>query len=155
MNKKLRKEKLLILGIGNVLMGDDGAGVKVIEELSARALPPHITLLNGEVRGINIMEVLEEHKKILVVDAIKTRERDALVHLSAENFTVAPRALSTHGLDFHTTLMLFKTLGGVTSGITILGIPIEEVIPGTKLSTKTRDFMTKALDLITNEIIGV
>ena len=43
------ESRLLILGIGNVLLGDEGVGVKVIRNLENKQLPDHVDLLDGEL----------------------------------------------------------------------------------------------------------
>jgi len=60
----------LVLGIGNVLRKDDGAGVRVIELLRERGLPESVRLLDGGTAGLDLLPYLEGADRIIVVDAL-------------------------------------------------------------------------------------
>ena len=64
-------ERVLILGIGNVLWADEGFGVRCVETLATRvALPDHVRLLDGGTQGLYLLPFLEEADAMLVFDAI-------------------------------------------------------------------------------------
>jgi len=58
---------ILILGIGNLLMGDEGLGVHLIRELETEELPPGVALLDGGTAGFNLMSWLEDHRHVAVL----------------------------------------------------------------------------------------
>jgi hydrogenase maturation protease len=62
-------EKVLILGLGNTLRGDDGAGPAVIAALSLMDLPPHVELLDGGTPGLETVLLLEGYERAIIVDA--------------------------------------------------------------------------------------
>lgn len=59
----------LVLGIGNVLQGDEGVGVHVIRRLQKASLPPDVTCLDGGTGGLVLLEPMQEATRILLVDA--------------------------------------------------------------------------------------
>jgi hydrogenase maturation protease len=62
---------LLVLGLGNVLCGDDGLGVAAIEELARRyRLPPDVTVLDGGTLGLDLLGALGEARAAVLVDAV-------------------------------------------------------------------------------------
>jgi hydrogenase maturation protease len=65
--------KTIILGIGNLLLGDEGAGVHIINRLKAQELPPHVRLIDGATGGFSLIPVFEKYKndKFIIIDAIK------------------------------------------------------------------------------------
>ena len=64
--------KTLVLGLGNVLLQDEGVGVRVIERLQAAyAFPNDVTVLDGGTLGLDLLHVLEESDRAVVVDAVK------------------------------------------------------------------------------------
>ncbi len=65
--------KTIVLGIGNVLLGDEGIGVKVIKELEKEDLPGHVKLIDGATAGFGLLPILEKYKncKVLIIDAIR------------------------------------------------------------------------------------
>src|SRR5690348_7528678 len=61
--------KTLVLGLGNVLMGDEGIGVYVVRELGKRELPPNVECLDGGTGGFTLLEPLENADRIVIIDA--------------------------------------------------------------------------------------
>lgn len=59
----------LVIGIGNSLLTDDGAGVHVIEQLRDAGLPDHVELLDGGTLGFALLEIVEAAERLIVVDA--------------------------------------------------------------------------------------
>ena len=60
---------MLVLGIGNLLMGDEGVGVHVVRRLEAVPLPAGVELLDGGTGGFNLLPHLESHPRVIIVDA--------------------------------------------------------------------------------------
>jgi hydrogenase maturation protease len=61
--------KTLVLGLGNVLMGDEGIGVYVVRELEKLPLPPDVECLDGGTGGFTLLEPLESADRIILIDA--------------------------------------------------------------------------------------
>jgi len=63
---------ILVLGIGNALMNDDGFGVRVIEKLQEEyRFPAEVTVLDGGTLGLDLLPRLEEADKLLIIDAVE------------------------------------------------------------------------------------
>jgi hydrogenase maturation protease len=61
---------ITVLGIGNILLSDDGVGVHVINRLKAEyEFPEHVRLMDGGTKGLDLLPYLEECDKILIIDA--------------------------------------------------------------------------------------
>ena len=60
---------VLILGIGNYLMGDEGVGVHLVRELEKETLPEGVDLLDGGTAGFQLMEYVEKYPVVIMVDA--------------------------------------------------------------------------------------
>jgi len=92
-------EAILVLGIGNLVMGDDGAGVRVVQELQKRyVFPPHVEVMDGGTLGLDLLPKLEGIGRLLMVDAVETGgEPGTLVRLVGEEFPLPckPRFLRT------------------------------------------------------------
>ncbi|RKX57020.1 MAG: hydrogenase HupD [Thermodesulfobacteriota bacterium] len=64
-------QKYIILGIGNVLLSDEGVGVKVVQDLKAQYnFPEGVELIDGGVGSFSLLSYIESAKKLIVVDAI-------------------------------------------------------------------------------------
>lgn len=60
---------ILILGVGNILLHDEGVGIHAIFELEKEAWPPHVSLLDGGTGGIHLTGELQEYDTIIMIDA--------------------------------------------------------------------------------------
>ena len=69
------KAHTLILGIGNPLMADDGAGVQVIELLRRESLPAGIRVQDGGTAGVGLVPEMEGHQRLILVDCATMGER--------------------------------------------------------------------------------
>jgi hydrogenase maturation protease len=64
-----KQEKTLVLGLGNVLMGDEGVGVHVVRALEKHPLPANVECLDGGTGGFVLLEPLQSAGRVLIVDA--------------------------------------------------------------------------------------
>ncbi len=87
---------LLVLGIGNVLLRDDGVGVQVVRELEGRVergeleLPPDTELLDGGTLGLDLLPRISDARALLLVDAIDLRASPGRSGSSAARLSRAP-----------------------------------------------------------------
>lgn len=61
--------RILVGGIGNVFLGDDGFGVEVVQRLRGRSLPPGVEVVDFGIRGIDLAYALTEYEAAILVDA--------------------------------------------------------------------------------------
>lgn len=61
--------RTLVMGIGNLLMGDEGVGVHVARRLAREPFPPHVDVLDGGTGGFHLLEPLTSHDPVILVDA--------------------------------------------------------------------------------------
>ena len=62
---------VLVLGIGNILLRDEGVGVRVIEALGSHKLPAGVERADGGTAGADLVDLLADRRKVIVVDAIE------------------------------------------------------------------------------------
>ena len=67
------KPKTLILGVGNLLLKDEGVGIHVVRELENETLPDHVSLLDGGTGGIHLINWLQDYDRIIMIDATLDR----------------------------------------------------------------------------------
>jgi hydrogenase maturation protease len=62
---------LLVLGVGNVFYGDEGAGVHLVHHLRGKyAFPPHVTVMDGGTLGWQLLHHIAEYDRVVLVDAV-------------------------------------------------------------------------------------
>lgn len=122
-------KRTLILGIGNILLADEGIGVRVIEHLQGLDLPGHVECVDGGTAGADLLDILCNRERVIVVDAMDAgRPPGTIVQLSLEDLRAAERpALSLHDLDLPQTLEMACLLGCAPREVIFLGIQPETV----------------------------
>lgn len=125
--------KTLVLGLGNPIRGDDGVGLRVAQALESRLnQEQEITVIEASVAGLDFLELLSDHDRVIIIDAIQTKDRKAgqiyrlqpeALKLNATRHTATP-----HDLDFASVLELGKRLGlALPKEIIIFGIEVKDV----------------------------
>lgn len=95
--EKDKSNSILILGVGNYLMGDEGIGVHTIQELSKHELPEYIDILDGGTGGFLLLNCFEAYKTVIFVDATMDGKPEGTISLLRPKFaTDFPTALSVH-----------------------------------------------------------
>lgn len=127
----------VVIGLGNPLMGDDGLGIVVARQLLSRTdLPDGVQVVDGGTWGLNLLPVIEDAERVLLVDAIDTAEAPGtLIRLSRERL---PRYLATkispHQVDLRDVLALAELRGTLPEDTTAIGLQPQIVALGTALS---------------------
>ncbi len=100
-----------IIGIGNTLMSDDGAGVRVLEYLDG--LPAHVEVVELATGGMTLLHHLEKYQKVIIVDAADFGGSPGEVRIFTpeEVTSIKTVGYSLHDLDILAVLRLAKQLG--------------------------------------------
>jgi len=90
---------ILILGVGNFLMGDEGVGVHAVKMLEKENLPQRVELLDGGTGGFHLMGHLESHPIVIMIDATMDGNPTGTISLIKPRFASDfPDALSAHDI---------------------------------------------------------
>jgi hydrogenase maturation protease len=115
--KKILSENngnILILGIGNVLMGDEGIGSHVAQFLSTKELPQGIRPLDGGTGGFYLLEEMQEVSKIILIDATCDGKKTGTVtEIKPRYSTDYPRTLTAHDIGLKDLLDAFYLMGKI------------------------------------------
>ena len=126
---EMKKTKITVLGIGNILFTDEGVGIRVVERLQELyEFPLNVSVIDGGVLGLSLMHFIAESDYLIVVDAIKNRgEPGSLYRLEGED---VPRRIlaknSLHQVDFLETLTSCQILDKVPETV-ILGVEPQDI----------------------------
>ena len=122
---------ILILGIGNVLMGDEGIGVRAINYLEKHTFPSNVRLLDGGTGGFHLLEYLQEYKKIIMIDATMNGDKPGTLNVIKPRFsTDFPKALSAHDIGLKDLVESAALLGSLPE-IHLITITIAKIQPMT------------------------
>lgn len=104
--------RTLILGIGNVLLGDEGVGVEVVRRLGELALPEGVVCLDGGTGSFALLEPLQQADRIVLVDAAADGAPPGTITRLAPRFSKDyPRTLTAHDIGLKDLLDAFHLLG--------------------------------------------
>jgi hydrogenase maturation protease len=117
--------KTLVLGLGNVLMGDEGIGVYVVREVEKHELPAGVDCLDGGTGGFTLLEPLENADRIIIVDAASDGNPIGTVSRTTPQFSRDyPPTLTAHDVGMKDLLDMFYIQGG-THEIILYAITID------------------------------
>lgn len=120
----MTKPRITVLGVGNILFGDEGFGVRVVEKMQERyEFPQEVTLVDGGVLGLNLLGTISVADYLIVVDAIRNRGKPGDIH-RLEGDQIPQRILaknSLHQVDLLEALTLCQALDKVPKTV-IVGV---------------------------------
>ena len=121
---------ITVLGIGNILLTDEGFGVRVIEKLYEQyEFPENVSILDGGVLGINLLGFIAQAQHLIVVDAVKNKQPPGTLY-RLEKHELPERILlknSLHQTDFLETLTLCQAIDKVPQTTVVLGVEPEDI----------------------------
>jgi hydrogenase maturation protease len=147
--------QIVVLGLGNILLRDEGVGVKVVQELQKRYdFSPPVKMIDGGTAGFGLVTEIEGCKKLLVVDAVKAGNEPGTVYKfrRGDINVQIPQTLSVHDLGFFEALEHWKMLG-IDPEVIFFGIEPEDMASwGFDLTPCIQDKMPKLVALL-NELL--
>jgi len=149
--------RILVLGVGNPLMTDDGFGLALLEYLRrSREWPADVTLMDGGTWGMNLLPAIEDADALLILDAIDAgREPGALVSLGRDELPrYVAQKLSPHQVDLRDVLALAELRGHLPSHAAALGVQPAKVELGTDLSEVASRRLGSAADAACAVLLG-
>ncbi len=145
-------EKIIVLGLGNLLCGDDGFGVRVIQSLQASyRFPECCEIIDGGTQGQILYGLLEEADRLLLVDAVDLGSEPASLRLySQEEIPVwlGTRKLSAHQNSFAEVLALGAIKEILPEEINLLGFQCQQTEFGAPLSESAEASLRPAEQIV-------
>lgn len=122
-------ERILVLGIGNLLWADEGFGVRVVEALHQHyELPDNVQALDGGTQGLYLLPYLEEATGVVIVDAIDYGLPPATLRVLRDDevpAVLSARKLSLHQTGFQEVLALLQLRGKTPPTLRLVGVQPE------------------------------
>ncbi len=149
---------VLLLGLGNILLMDEGVGVRAMEAVVDRYdLAPGVEAADGGTAGMDMLNLLSDRDHIIVLDAVKTGEEPGtLVRLVDEQVPAFFRQkISPHQLSLSDVLATLTLMGQKPPRVTVLGVVPEALGTGMMLSDLISRKCEHLVEMAVEEMAGI
>lgn len=149
---------VVILGIGNILLTDEGVGVRTVERLDAAwQLPPGVEIIDGGTCGMEMLEQLENLDALIVVDCVRCSQPPATpVLLKDEDVPVFFKTkLSPHQVGLSDVLASLELTGRASRYTAIVGMQPVSMDLGMELSPAVAARLPELVDMVVAELRGL
>ncbi len=149
-------EKIGLMGVGNVLLRDEGFGVKLLYILRSKYdFPENVTLIDGGTAGIFLSPEIDYLDKLLIVDVVKAEGEPGEIKLyEKEDFFIdrLPLKLSPHQLGLQEVLLLNEIKGTCPEEVKLIGIIPKSVETGTGLTPELEEKLIEVEELVLKQL---
>jgi hydrogenase maturation protease len=146
-----KQDKTLVLGLGNVIMGDEGVGVHVVRALEQHPLSANVECLDGGTGGFVLLEPLQDAGRIILIDAAADGNPIGTVTRTTPKFSRDyPPTLTAHDIGVKDLLDVFYIQGGAPN-VVLYAIAID---PQQPISMELSPAIAKAAEVAVAEILA-
>lgn len=119
-------KRIAIIGVGNLLMGDDGVGIHVVDALMQEKLPSNVQVFDGATRAFDVLDYMDGCDKAVIVDAYKRDGAPGSIYRfifdPVNDMLDDSLNLSMHDINFIDALKIGKEIYKLPGEIVIIGI---------------------------------
>lgn len=147
----------LVLGIGNLLLQDEAAGVRAVEHFARNySTPEGVELLDGGTSGIELLHYIQERDTLIIIDVVKGGKRPgAVFRIEGEEVpALFQKKISPHQLGLSDLLATARLTGQMPRKVVLLGIEPKTVETGLEMSDEIGRNMGLLADMIAAELVA-
>lgn len=150
------ERQILVLGVGNSLLMDEGIGIHTLRELELQKLPSNVRLHDGWVAGIDLLDVIQAADKLIIIDAVDAQSEPGAVfrfepHEVAE--MIQKHKSSLHQVDLFETLKIAKFLDKCPETV-VIGVQPKVIDWGLELTPELQAMIPKVIEIVWEEILA-
>ncbi|MCB9948738.1 MAG: HyaD/HybD family hydrogenase maturation endopeptidase [Rhodospirillaceae bacterium] len=149
---------ILVLGIGNVLLRDEGIGVHAVARLTERFdLPTTVAVVDGGTTGLDLLDLMAHRGHVIIVDAVAhDGAPGTVVRLTDGEIPAFLRMkLSPHQLGLADLLAVLRLTDEQPHGLTLLGLQPEDMELGLELSPRLASRIDTLVDAVAAELTAL
>ncbi len=146
--------KIMVMGVGNILLSDEGLGVRFLDELAKNPLPENVELLEGGTAGLELVHLIQDVDFLIIVDAINANdEPGALFRFQPGELQVLPQQyeVSFHQIGILEVLAMAKVLGQAPQTL-IFGVQPKSLEWGLDISPEIQALFPRLTEYVLQEI---
>jgi len=150
--EKAFENRTLILGLGNILMGNEGVGVKAIEYMTELPLPQDTVLLDGGTGGFHLLHLFSDYRRFIMIDATLDSGEAGEVNVIKPKFASDfPRSLTSHDIGLRDLMQSAELLGDLPE-IALITINIKEL---DEVKIGLTDEVSSVLPLVYKKVLEI
>jgi len=149
---------ILVLGLGNILLTDEGVGVHAVEDFEQRYIVPEgVDIVDGGTSGMDMLDMMTDRDHIIIVDAVRTGAPPAtVVHLAGDEVPAFFRTkISPHQLGLSDVLATLTIMDREPGGITLIGAVPVDMGTALGLSPAIAEKVPEMVDLVVTELAAL
>ncbi len=151
----MKSKRIVILGVGNILLKDEGVGVRVIEKLGEQyRFPDNVKLVDGGTLGLQLLGTVADADCLIVVDAVRNEKPPGSLY-RFESTDIPHRVAyknSLHQVDLLEALAMSQVIGNTPETV-IVGVEPEDISPwGMELTPAVREKVPELMKLVLKEL---
>lgn len=146
---------VLVLGIGNILLSDEGAGIKAVEELQKRyCMPPEVDIVDGGTMGLDLLPYLDNRSHLFIIDAVKSEKPPGTTtRIPLDDPPAYFRTkISPHQLGLSELLAVASITDSLPAAIVLFGIEPEKLATSLELSAAVAKNIAALADMVAAEL---
>jgi hydrogenase maturation protease len=150
--------RVVVLGIGNVLMSDEGIGVHAVEALQQRfVLPDNVEVVDGGTTGMELFPDLQGAQHLIVVDAVRVGEPPGtVVRLEGDEVPAFFKTkISPHQVGLSDVLAALRFSGGAPDHVVLIGVQPVSLELSMELSPQVAALIDQVLGMVTHELAAI
>jgi hydrogenase maturation protease len=146
--------RILVAGVGNVFLGDDGFGVALAGRLALRELPAGVDVVDFGIRGMDLAYAMPDYDAVVLLDATPRGEPPGTIYVIEPDVDGDAPTVDGHGMDPVSVLALVKALGGRPPRTLVVGcepatsVSLDDVELVADLSEPVRLALDSAVDVV-------
>jgi hydrogenase maturation protease len=151
----IKEPTVTILGLGNILMTDEGVGVKTVNEFEKRyTVPDYVEIVDGGAAGLDLLPFIEGREKVLMVDAVNFDREPGYIDL-LENDAIPIRITekaSMHHLGLLDVLCIVRLSGNMPKDLCLVGIQPKSLALGIDMTKEMCDKVDNLVERIVDKL---
>lgn len=147
---------VLVLGVGNILLSDEGAGVRAVEELQSRYnCPDTVEIVDGGTVGFELLPYFEDRSHILILDAVKTGNKPGTIVRIDDPPAFFQKKVSPHQIGLADVMGIAVITDNMPQNIALFGIEPKRLSTGLNLSAEVKQNLNRLVDMVVAELKAI
>ena len=153
--------KILVLGLGNILLKDEGIGVHIAQQLQSKLLPYNVEVIDGGTASLDVFLLTQGIDKVVVVDALRAGNKAGTIYRAQLNLEECDKLeqifsnegkISLHQMGLIDALAAVRKMDCAPKEVVIIGVEPESVDLGLELTDRVKRKVPEIIDTVLKEI---